>query len=124
MTSLALAIIRLFIGIGRGLRDPEFGALLVLLSFTVLGGTVFYRIAERWDWINALYFSVITLVTLEDSRLHPTTDFAKIFTIIYVLGGIGLMLAFVTRLATFMVPGRDQDKPPNRTSNDCSSDSK
>lgn len=109
MSSIGLAILRLFIGIGRGIRDPEFRAILILLSLTILGGTIFYRIEEGWEWIDALYYSVITLVTLADSRMGPTTHFAKIFTVIYVLGGIGLMLAFVTRLATFMVSGRDKN---------------
>lgn len=101
MKSLALGLVRLFLGLRRGLRDPEFRALGFLLALAVVLGTVFYRVAEGWAWIDALYFSVMALTTVGDANLAPVTAVAKIFTIGFSLSGIGLMLAFISRLASY-----------------------
>ena len=101
MKSLGLGLLRLFQGLRRGLRDPEFRAIAFLLVSAVLLGTVFYRIIEGWAWIDTLYFSVMALTTVGDANLAPVTAVAKIFTIGFSLGGIGLMLAFISRLASY-----------------------
>jgi hypothetical protein len=101
MKSLALGLLRLFQGLRRGLRDPEFRAIAFLLVSAVLLGTVFYRAVEGWAWIDALYFSVMALTTVGDANLAPVTAVAKIFTIGFSLGGIGLMLAFISRLVSY-----------------------
>jgi len=112
MSSLGFALLRLFVGLRHGLKDPEFRAILVLLLLAVLGGTVFYATEEGWGWIDAAYVSVITLATLSDPRFVPHSILGKIFTMVYVLGGIGLMLAFVTRLAAVMIMTDKEDKLP------------
>jgi lysylphosphatidylglycerol synthetase-like protein (DUF2156 family) len=112
MSSLGFALLRLFVGLRRGLKDSEFRAILVLLLLAILGGTIFYATEEGWNWIDAAYVSVITLATLSDPRFVPNSTLGKIFTMVYVLGGIGLMLAFVTRLATVMISTEEKDKPP------------
>jgi len=101
MKSLALGLVRLFQGLCRGLGDPEFRAIAFLLILAVLLGTVFYRIVEGWAWIDALYFSVMALTTVGDANLAPVTAVAKLFTIAFSVGGIGLMLAFISRLASY-----------------------
>ena len=103
MSSLGFALLRLLMGLRNGLRDAEFRAILVLLLLAILGATVFYATEEGWDWIDAAYFSVITLATVSDPRFVPNSSLGKIFTIVYVLGGIGLMLVFVIRLALVMI---------------------
>lgn len=106
MSSLTIALVRLFVALAKGLRDPEFRSLLLLLLLVLAGGTVFFATHEGWPWIDALYFAVMTLLTVGSPAHVPATALGKIFTIVYALGGIGLMLAFVTRLATFMVRNR------------------
>ena len=113
MSSLGIALLRLLVGLGYGLKDPEFRAILVLLLLAILGGTIFYATEEGWDWIDAAYVSVITLGTLSDPRFVPHSTLGKIFTMVYVLGGIGLMLGFVTRLAAVMIRADKVDGPPD-----------
>jgi hypothetical protein len=103
------AFARLLIGIARGTRDPEFKAMLLLLFIAIGIGTVFYHFAQDWPWIDSFYFTVMTLTTVGDATLTPDTPLSKIFTAIYVLGGIALMLAFVTKLASFMRVRGDWD---------------
>jgi hydrogenase/urease accessory protein HupE len=101
MASLWLGLMRLFTGFRRGLRDPEFRAILFLIAVAIGVGAAFFRIVEHWPWIDAAYFSVMALTTVGDATLSPTTAIAKIFTMLFSICGIGLMLAFLSRLSTF-----------------------
>jgi len=56
-------------------------------------GTVFYHFFMPLRWIDALYFSVITITTVGYGDIHPTNDITKIFTIFYVLIGVGIIAA-------------------------------
>ncbi len=62
-------------------------------------GTVFYRSVEGWAWLDALYFSVITLTTVGYGDFAPVTPAGRAFTIGYVLVGIGAFTAFITAVA-------------------------
>lgn len=65
---------------------------LVIYTVLIILGTVFYQAVEKWSWLDSLYFSVITLATVGYGDLHPTQDISKIFTMIYVLVGVGFFL--------------------------------
>ena len=65
----------------------------------LLTGTIFYWLVEDWSLIQSLYFSVVTLTTVGYGDLHPTKDEARIFTIIYILTGLGVLVAFLSALA-------------------------
>ncbi len=76
-------------------RDPKVRPLGVWLGTLLAIGAVFYHNVEGWSWLDALYFSVITLATVGFGDLSPETDVGKLFTIFYVLAGIGILVAFV-----------------------------
>jgi hypothetical protein len=107
MASLWLGLVRLFAGFRRGLRDPEFRAILFLIVVAIASGSAFFPVVEHWSWIDAVYFSVMALTTVGDATLAPTTAIAKVFTMAFSICGIGLMLAFLSRLASFREHGDD-----------------
>lgn len=115
MVSFFITLFRFVRGIARGLRDPEFRALFIVLIFMLAGGTLFYSRVEGWDVIDSLYFSVITLTTVGYGDLHPTTPVSKIFTVIYIFIGIGIIMAFIQRLATHSMRRRGHRKASART---------
>lgn len=90
----------------RGARDPEFRALTALVLILLLVGTTFYHHAEGWSFVDSFYFSAVTLTTVGYGDLHPTTDVAKIFTVIYIFIGIGVLVAFAERLARNLIEVR------------------
>lgn len=64
------------------------------LAASVLGlGTVFYHAVENLSWLDALYFSTITLTTVGYGDITPKTNLGKLFTIFYVLFGVGIIAA-------------------------------
>jgi hypothetical protein len=80
-------------------RDPQFRSLVFLVIITLLGGTIFYSTVEGWSMVDALYFSVTTLTTVGLGDLAPTTTIGKLFTVIYIFAGIGIILGFIGTLA-------------------------
>lgn len=104
-------LLRLITAVWRELRNPanpEFRHLLVLVALTLAAGTVFYHTVEGWRWLDALYFSLVTLATVGFGDLSPKTDFGKLFTMVYILVGLGLLAGFVNVLGQHLLrsPGR------------------
>lgn len=64
----------------------------------LLIGVFVYRWLEGWSFIDALYFCVIKLATVGFGDLTPTTPEAKLFTIFYVINGVGILLSLFDRI--------------------------
>ncbi|MFK7810084.1 MAG: potassium channel family protein [Saprospiraceae bacterium] len=77
------------------LKDKEYRDLLLTTSFIIAIGSVVYHYLEGWEWLDCIYFSVITLTTIGYGDFSPQTDAGKIFTMFYILIGIGIILSFV-----------------------------
>jgi hypothetical protein len=69
----------------------------VAVTILVLGAVI-YRHLLHLSWIDAFYFCTITLATVGYGDITPTTDASKIFTIFYVLVGIGIFATFASLL--------------------------
>ena len=82
------------------LRDPELRGLAVLVATLLLTGTVFYHLAEDWRLLDSLYFSVTSLLTVGFGDFVPSTDVSKVFTILYTLVGVGILVTFVSSVAS------------------------
>jgi voltage-gated potassium channel len=96
---LFLAFRGLARAIAAVLRDPETQALPVVAGVLVLTGTIFYWRFEDWTIIQALYFSVVALTTVGFGDFTPTTAGTQIFTIIYILTGLGVLVALLSSVA-------------------------
>jgi voltage-gated potassium channel len=59
-------------------------------------GTTFYHLVEHLSWLNAYYFSIVTLTTVGYGDIVPHTAAGKIFTTIYLLIGIGIITTFIS----------------------------
>lgn len=74
---------------------------LLLFVATIVGmGTVFYHLTEGWGWLDTLYFSVVALTTIDYGDILPRTRAGKLFTIAYILFGLGTSGSFITSLAS------------------------
>lgn len=65
---------------------------------TLLVGTLFYHWIEGWSYLDALYFCVVSLGTVGYGDFTPTTPVSKLFTIVYLINGIVILLALFDRI--------------------------
>lgn len=77
------------------LKDKEYRNLLGTTLIILACGMICYHYLENWSWLDSLYFSVITLTTIGYGDLYPVTDAGKIFTILYIMVGLGVILSFI-----------------------------
>lgn len=79
-------------------REPEGKALVIGAITTVAVGTVVYSVLEGWSPIDSLYFCVVTLATVGFGDLTPTTGVTKLFTVGYIVVGVGIIAGFLSEL--------------------------
>jgi voltage-gated potassium channel Kch len=90
--------------------DPQFRSLTRLALIAITSGVVFYWLVEDLSPVNALYFSVTTLTTVGYGDYSPETTAGKLFTVVYVLVGVGILLAFLARVAGQVVNTHAHDR--------------
>ena len=89
-----------FVGSVAGVvRQESTRGIGVALLGLLATGTVFYSLVEGWDPLDSLYFSVISLATVGYGDLTPHTALGKLFTIFFVLAGVGVLVVFVSEVA-------------------------
>jgi voltage-gated potassium channel len=79
--------------------DEAFRALLALVVSLLVSGTTFFSLVENWSVVDAFYFSVTTLTTVGFGDPAPATAAGKIFTILYIFVGLGVIGGFINVLA-------------------------
>ncbi len=99
MFSFFITAYRFIRALLAGFKDPEFKGLFFFVLIILLSGTIFYHQVEKWNLLDSLYFSTTTLTTVGFGDLAPKTDLGKVFTIIYLFVGIGVILGFVNLVA-------------------------
>ena len=99
MIAFALVFGRFLRVLRMGVRDPEFRALLVAMVAVLAVGTIFYMVQEGWSFVDAIYFCVTTLTTVGFGDPAPSSDLSKVFTIFYMIVGLGLLGSFIAAVA-------------------------
>ena len=61
-------------------------------------GATFFHFEQGLKWLDAFYFCTITLTTVGYGDITPVSDAAKLFTMFYVLIGIGVIATFANLL--------------------------
>ena len=99
MVPLLMAFRGLSRALGAVWRDPATKALPVVAGVLILTGTLFYWRFEDWTVVESLYFCVVTLTTVGFGDLTPTSAGTQLFTIIYILTGLGILVALLASVA-------------------------
>ena len=72
-----------------------------LMVFIISAGTIGYMVIEDYNFIDAVYMTVITIATVGFGEVVPLTDYGKIFTVFLIIisfGIFGYVVSSITRL--------------------------
>jgi voltage-gated potassium channel len=68
-------------------------------------GIIGYSLIENWNFIDALYMTVITLTTVGFSEVKELTIPGRLFTIFLLISGLGIFLYGITTLGGVIIEG-------------------
>ena len=105
MLRYALFYLRTLFG---SLADPEVRPYLAAAVSLIALGTVFYSVVEGWHPFDAAYFCVISLATVGYGDLAPVTRLGRLFTMVYVMAGLGVLGTFIGAITRVSVAQADQ----------------
>lgn len=80
--------------------------LILTLVLIIASGTVFFRWAEGWSWLDAYFFTVVTLSTVGYGNLVPATAMGKIGTTVFIFVGLGVFVVAVQQFGLFAMGKR------------------
>ncbi len=69
-------------------------------------GTLGYSTIEGWQSFDALYMTVITLATVGFNEVRPLYQEGKLFTIVLIIGGTGMIAYTLSCLLQFTLEGQ------------------
>ncbi len=72
---------------------------IALIIFFLFIGTIFFHIVEGWRFIDAFYYTGITITTVGYGDFIPSHDISKIISVLLAFSGIGIVFYSVTVLA-------------------------
>lgn len=79
----------------------------VLLALVSVGAAG-YMVIEGWDFLDALYMTVITLGTVGFREVHELSAYGKIFTMLLIVVGVSVLGYILGSLAQIMFEGQIQ----------------
>lgn len=80
-------------------------SILALISILAIG-TFGYYLIESWSLFDALYMTVITLATVGFKEVQPLSDQGKLFTIVLIISGTGIIAYTLSSLLQFTLEGQ------------------
>ena len=89
-------------------KKTGIASLLLTLAILIAGGTVFFRWAEGWGWLDAYFFTVVTISTVGYGELVPATPIGKIGTTVFILIGLGVFAVAVQQFGAFAMRKREE----------------
>ena len=83
-------------------------SLLLTVVFIIASGTVFFRWAEGWSWLDSYFFTVVTLSTVGYGSLVPVTALGKIGTTVFIILGLGVFAVAIQQFGLFAMRKREE----------------
>ncbi len=86
-----------------GKRLIQIPALAILV---IAAGTAGYIVIERWEFLDAIYMTIITLSTVGFRETRTLSERGMVFTMFLILGGVGTMLYALAAGASAIMEGK------------------
>ena len=78
----------------------------VILVLILLTGTFGYMVIEGWNLLDAFYMTVITVTTVGYGEIRTVSDIGRLFTVVIIFLGMGVMAYTLGMVAQTMVEFR------------------
>ena len=118
MLSALMMVRRVLPALRYAFSEEEFGPIFGAGVLLVFVGTLTYTLGQDWNVVDSFYFSVSTLTTtsVSDPDLVLQDGWLKVFTVLYQLIGIGILVEILRRLgiAFITVRAREQAQKPSQ----------
>ena len=89
---------------GRALARRLLFLFALVLSAVVMG-TLGYHLLEGWSLFDSLYMTVITLATIGYGETHPLDMVGRVFTVVLIIFGTGVMGYGISSLTLLLFQG-------------------
>ena len=99
------------------MKAAPLSAVLGLAVTILVGSTVFFHYVENWDWLDAWFFTVVTVSTVGYGNLVPVTVIGKIGTTVLIFMGIGVFALLVGQIGDRVVRQRLEHMEEKREKN-------
>ncbi|MEL7212088.1 MAG: potassium channel family protein [Pseudomonadota bacterium] len=87
---------------------------IAMLVVLIGSGTLFFRWAEGWSWVDAYFFTVVTLSTVGYGSLVPATVIGKIGTTIFIITGLGVFALAISHFGQLALHRRFRQRNRNK----------
>jgi voltage-gated potassium channel len=78
------------------------GALFLVVATGVIG----YMAIEGWSFLDALYMTITTISTVGYKEIHELSTAGMIFSIVLIIGGVGVLFYTLTTVAQYLLEGQ------------------
>ena len=81
----------------------------ILIGLIIAFGTFGYMVIEGWNLLDSLYMTIITITTVGYREVHALSSYGIVFTIILLIGGVGIILYVLASGARVILEGELQE---------------
>lgn len=86
-----------------GYSRQNFAAVFIAILMLVTLGVIGYSMLEGWHWLDALYFTFITISTVGYNELYPMHPVGRMFTIVMILLSLFVIAMLSASVTSFLV---------------------
>lgn len=85
------------------MSTPRLLFIFILVTLLASVGTAGYVLIEGWSAFDSLYMTVITLTTTGYQEVHPLSNQGRMFTMVLLLSGMGIVAYSVSAIMNFVL---------------------
>ena len=76
----------------------ELKNIIVTVLLIFVGGSIGYSLIEKWDFLDSLYMTVVTVSTTGFEEIYPMSVMGRIFTMFLIIMGISFLFYAIGNL--------------------------
>ena len=78
---------------------------MMLIVLVIVTGTVGFMFLEKYDFLDALYMTMITVSTIGYGEVHPLNDAGRVFNIFLIAGSLTTTAFALTMATRYVIDG-------------------